>query len=430
MRSLNHSASLATLVSLQITSALGAQLFIVRHFGAGSTTDAYVASQTIPLLLSSIVTVSLQNVWQPRISQASNAQTARDELGKAQGQALVLLGACTILAWTTMHWWSSVLFPGIPEDEMALVYLLTPILLISSIFNCYASLNVTALRARDRFLFPEVIVACTEVCALAALLHLLPKYGIATVAVVSLSKTILLSLVFHAATGRPSVNFSAGLREKNSLAALLPLLAGSSIYKTSPIVDRYWSSQASSGSMTLFYLAQSSFGAIARVVDRSLCQPETPGIARLWRSRSTSQILQIYRKCILKVAFVAILLAVGLAVGRPLIIAGLSLALTLQEDSASQLWWISLFLTVYVFASSAGSIVVGTFYAIGDTKTPVSLGLISFILGVAIKSACFLIAGIEGLAAGLSIYYLFSLLLSCGALEKKLRSTDFGEYGA
>lgn len=426
MRPFNHSASLATLVSVQIVSALSAQLLVLRHFGAGSMTDAYVASQAIPFLLSAVITVALQNVWQPKLSTSLGEAKWQHQLAIAQGQALLMFGGSACIIWLAIPAWSAALFPGLSPGELGLLYALTPILLLASMINCHASLNVTALRSQDRFVLPETIIACNEIFGLLALVYFLPKYGISAAAWTTLAKSLSLLTILQAVTGKPDIHPKLALKETSSLRSIYPLLLGSGIYKTAPLVDRYWSSQASSGSMTLFFLAQSSLGALAKVLDRAICQPETPRIARLWAAGATLELRSIYRQCLLKLALITAAAAICLLMSQPYALEAFSFGLNLSDDGSTRLWRLCFFLTPYLFASSAGAIVAGTFYAIGDTKTPVRLGLIAFFAGVIIKSICFLLAGIEGLAAGLSIYYLLSLLLSCGALERRLKAINGG----
>ena len=63
----------------------------------------------------------------------------------------------------------------------------------------------------------------------------------------------------------------------------------------------------------------------------------------------------------------------------------------------------------FVLVAAAGTAVVAVFYAMGDTRTPALIGSAGFVLGLAAKAAGFLAAGLPGLAAATSLYYLLNL---------------------
>ena len=54
----------------------------------------------------------------------------------------------------------------------------------------------------------------------------------------------------------------------------------------------------------------------------------------------------------------------------------------------------------------AGLILVETCFAMGDTRTPALVLAVGFTLGMLAKAGGFLAGGIEGLAAGTSLYFL------------------------
>jgi putative peptidoglycan lipid II flippase len=413
--------SLGAIASLQLAASFALQLIVLAVLGAGIGTDAYVAAQAVPAVIFSVLAVSLQNVWQPKLAVLSGDLVQwRNAQGAAQGQVLMLFGGMAVALIATAPLWVHVLFPGFSDSQAAMTAYMSQILLVAMILNGQAALLTTAQRARDRFLAAEVVSLLATIAAAGALALLLPAFGVEAAAWITLARAIVVTVILYVLADMPAMALRRAWRETAVWHQLRPMLAGSSIYKTGPLLDRFWSSYAPAGGVTVFNLAQAGMGAFSAVLDRAVSVPVTPRLARLVAAGDYSGVRKLYRTCVIRITILVALLLVVLLLLKPFW-SSLALSLLRMDDPlSSQLWLICLLLLGYAHVAASGSVAVAAFYAMGDAKTPVKVGVLGFAFGVLLKSLAFLTWGLPGLALGTSIYYIINMLAMCVLLEKKI----------
>ena len=67
-----------------------------------------------------------------------------------------------------------------------------------------------------------------------------------------------------------------------------------------------------------------------------------------------------------------------------------------------------------------GSILATSFYAKGNTITPVKVGAINFSIGIVLKIVGFVKFGVIGIAMGMTVYYILDVLVMYLLLEREL----------
>lgn len=387
----------------------------------GPLTDAFVAAQAVPLFLFSILSVSLQSVWQPRLSVLLNDHAGwRETQGVAQAQTLMLFAGVAIPVALFSDAWIRVIFPGFDQEQSRLTSSMTLPLLAGAAFNCHSALLTTALRARDQFLRAEMVSLAGTLCLLGMTWAVVPVGGVEAAAWALCARAIGVFLVLHFQAGRPMLLARQAWRSREVWTSLRPLLAGSAIYKTSPLVDRYWTSLAPAGGVTVFNLAQTAMGALATILERAVCVPVVPQLARLAAREDYEGLRKAYRTCVARISLAAALTAVGMIALYPAWEAILAMLLKVTPGQAHDMWFVCLALLGYLHVAASGTIAVSAFYALDDTRTPVRIGMAGFILGVILKSAGFLLMGLTGLAIATSAYYICNMVAMCILLEKKI----------
>ncbi len=387
----------------------------------GPMTDAFVAAQSVPLFLFSILSVSLQSVWQPRLSVLLNDSAKwRETQGIAQTQTLMLFASVAIPVALFSDAWIRVIFPGFDHEQSRLTSSMTLPLLAGAAFNCHSALLTTALRARDQFIRAEMVSLIGTLFLLGMTWVVVPVGGVAAAAWAVLARAIGVFLVLHSQAGRPVLLARQAWRHRDAWTSLRPLLAGSAVYKTSPLVDRYWTSLAPAGGVTVFSLAQTAMSALATVLERAVCVPVVPQLARLAAREEYEELRKTYRTCVVRISLATALAAVGMIALYPEWEAILGMLLKVSPGQAHDMWFVCLALLGYLHVAASGTIAVSAFYALNDTRTPVRIGMTGFILGVILKSAGFLLMGLTGLAIASSAYYICNIAAMCMLLEKKI----------
>jgi putative peptidoglycan lipid II flippase len=413
--------SLGTLAALQMAASLAMQLLVFAALGAGTQTDCWVAAQTVPLILFTISSVTFQGAWQPRFAVlADQPPIWRKAQAAAHGQLLLVVGTAALLLTITADVWPRWLFPGFMPEQMVLTAQVTRILLLGALINCQVALLSTALRAREQFIRAEVLVLAVALATVALTAPVVRHFGVEGVAWLNVARATTVCGALFWMAGRPWPRVHAGWHDRVHWKLVRPLLLGSSLTKTSPIVDRYWSSLAPVGGMTAFSFIHTGMSAVATILERSLCMPVHPRLARLADARDLSGMRALYRARIGRVA-----LMTGVALGALVLLWPFWPQITrpilkLDDATLMETWWWCVVLTGYVLPSAAGSVVVSSFYALGDTATPMRVSAIGFVLSVLAKAAGFALAGMLGLAGAIVAHYVGNLLVMCWLLERRL----------
>lgn len=417
------SAILALVATVQLLAQIGFQVIVLAAAGVGPTTDAFVAAQAVPMVLVAVLALSLQSVWQPRFATSSvSGGKWRQAHRSAQAQALIIFGISGAALAATASLWAKVIFIGLAAEALQLVLEMTPLLLLASVFQGSAAVMTAAQRGRDRLLSAEVAALAGAVIAAALAWPVVRAWGIVAAAYLALGRAILVWILLEALLGGSTPAWRDGWRDRRAWAQLRPLLAGSSIFKLAPLVDRFWSSMGPPGSVALFGLAHAAMAALAGLLERSLCMPVTPRLARSATAGDADTTRRLYRRSVAMTAVATAAIGVGLLLVQPWWGTLAGLVFRVPEQTAEGLWWICLCLLGFLFVAASGTAIVSVYYALGDTLTPAKIGLVGFLLGVIAKSAGFWLAGLQGLALATSLYYLGNLAALAAGAERRLRA--------
>jgi len=413
--------ALGALAATQLLAGLALQLLILRIVGAGPLTDAFVAAQAVPMLVSALLGMLLQAIWQPRLSVAAvDMATWRTEQGVAHGQILLYAPAISILALLTAPLWLPRLFSEFSAEQLALVQRMSVPLFLAAVFNIQIAMLLTAQRARGAFYRSELYSLIGTLLALLLLAACLPRMGIESAAWIFLLRSLLVAAALYLLADRPLPMLLGARDAKGIWAPMRSMMTGAALQKSNPLVERYWSAQGASPGVTLLNLAQTAITALASVLEKAICGPTAPHIARAIAAHDYRVALALYRHGIMQVMGLVAALVLVLILLQPLWDDLLAQLLRLETAHATQLWWFCLLLLGYLLSGAAGPIAVAVFYALGDTSTPARVSAAGFFAGLILKSIGFLWQGLPGLAAAISLGHLLNLAALCILVEKTL----------
>jgi len=418
---MRQSISIGFVVTLQLLATIATQLVIIRIIGIGTETDAYIAAQTAPAVLTAIIVTALQSAWLPRLSVLTgNISVWKNEQSIAQGQGLLLGGGIVIIVYLLLPVLIPLIFPGFDGGQEQRVILFSMPLLLAAVFNIQTALLTIALRARSQFIVAEFITMFAAIIALIVIVKVLPEYGLEAVLIINLIRSICVYLMQMYFAKWPMPSLIKAWRCKQTWKMMRPLLLGASLYKTSPLVDRYWLSQATSGGVTIYSLSQTIMSMLSTVLERVIAMPLTPSFARYIESNDFKGLRKAYRQGIKKVTITVVLIAALMFLLKPLIIVALVSLLNLKQIMAENIWWVSVFLLGYLHVAVSGTIAVAVFYAFGDSKTPVTIGIVGFIGSLFLKFVGFELFSLYGLALATSAYYVTNILIMNIVLRRKI----------
>lgn len=408
-----------TVGSLAICNAILAVLtpwYVATRLGVGIETDSFFASGALPQLVFLVVSFSLTQVLVPILTPEDDKTFRRDAWGffLAVGGFFCLLA---VVLSITAGFWVSLLVPGFSEKAKVLTVSLTRIQLLAMIGNACVPVLGAAYYARQKFIWPEASAIVANVVSLSFLIWTLPHYRIASAAWAVVLNLALKVALLIPALGRfewPHWN-SFAMRE--AWRRIKPFLLGQIYSRTDPLVDRFLTSLSIAGNLSLLYIGQQIYSAGNLVINKAISAPTVPKLASAAKAAEWSVFRRIYRQRLLWVAVLTLWAVISLvAIGEPL----LHLAIGhggVTAQNVHMLWWFMVALSGLLIGGCAGQVTSGAFYAMGDTRTPTMLFIVTFTVYVPIKIIVFLRYGVIGLAAATSLHLIINFLMQLLLLE-------------
>jgi putative peptidoglycan lipid II flippase len=412
-------AWLGILAAMQLLLVLAAQLIILRSTGIGTTTDAFIASQLVPLLVNSVLGIALSHVWQPRLAVCAESER-RELAGSMLAQALILFSGVTIVLLAAAGPLSRILFPGFGSDQAVLTAELSQILLLGVPLNGVTVALTALARAENRFRVAEIASLVSAAVMVCSLPLVLPKFGIHGAAVILLCRSAWTTGQLWLSHGLVRPSLARAEDRRAAMAQLRPLMFGASIYKMGPMVDRYWASLGPAGGLSAFNLITTAMGALATIMDRSLATPVLPVLARLYADGDLEALKSRLRATHLGIWSCTLAIGLVLFLAWPIWTQVLWALLLVPPEVARQIYWVGVALLPFLGCTASGTVIVACFYASGDTRTTPRLLSAGFFVGLALKSAGFLLAGLIGLAIAVSATFLLNTLVMHVLLLRRL----------
>jgi putative peptidoglycan lipid II flippase len=413
--------SLGAVAAANLLAALGFQWVILTTLGVGGATDALFAGMAIPQLVLSIVSGALVQVLTPLFS-GEREDVLRET---AWGVFLLIggvMGGLAIALHLTASIWVGWLLPGFRLRDLGLAVSLTRIQLPGMVFMAAISVPLAGWNARGRFLWAEIAPFFATVAFLVPLPALLARYGVAAAAWASSGKALFYLLLVLPGLGawrRPDWGSQSLALVRSRLR---PLLGGNLYFKSDVLVDRSLSSLAPAGDLSILFLAQQLWNAGSQVLTVGIGRPMVPTLSTLAKEGRWLDFGATLRRHI-----VPMLVAVAASIGAFTVVGRPALELLIGHGGVTQgnvsfLWRVMLVLAVAFAAGCVGQLTSQSFYALGDTKTPTRISIVTFTVYVPLKFLAFRAFGIYGLAASTGLFHLVNVLVQSIILRRRLRA--------
>ncbi|MEO5823157.1 MAG: lipid II flippase MurJ [Vicinamibacteraceae bacterium] len=399
---LSQPAVLALLAGVNLLVTVGYQWLPVARLGVGASTDALFVSAIVPQVLLSVVSSGLTSVLTPLLATAGPDRFRVQTWTYAHGvglAALALNGALFLAA----PWWVVWLVPGFEAPARALTVDLVRVQLAGAVATMLLMVAWSADYARRRFVRVETSAILAGLVGLGVAMALLPRLGVHAVAWgMSLRSILQLALLVPGwgAYTRPDWRATGG---RTAFARLLPLMGGATYYKLDPMVERVLASFAPAGQLSLLHLGQQAYAAGNQILTKAVVNPIMPALAELAAARIWPDFARLTWRRLAAVLIAAIAAWLALAVaGRPALALLLGHWLGLPEIALLHV--ILLALGGVWLGGAAGQVSTVSFFALGDTRTPTTVGVIGFTVAIPIKIVFYWWWGVVGLAVATSIY--------------------------
>jgi putative peptidoglycan lipid II flippase len=441
------SVSAATMISRIL--AMFREMVMSAYFGAGLFTDAFNVAFRVPNMLRDLFAEgALSSAFVPTFIRTLTHE-GRDRAwmlaNRVINALIVILGLFTLLIFFGAKWFVYMLAAGyasIPQ-KMELTVQMTRIMSPFLLCVALAAVVMGMLNAFGSFFIPAMAPSAFNVCCILAgifLSPIMPRFGLEPVvsmavgALVGGASQFLAQLPAAYRMGyryRPTIDFTdPALRHMAKL--MLPAVIGLSATQINILVDSQLASSYGNGPVSwlgyAFRLMQLPIGLFGVAIATATLATVSHHAAH----QASEKLQETVTSSLRLAACLTFPSTVGLIIFREEIIRLLYERGSFHASDTVQTGKVLFFYATALFAFSAIKIVVPTFYALNDTRTPVRISMVSVGVKVAINFLLVIPLGYLGLALATAIASWFSLMLLLHSLRRRLNQTlewrDFAPY--
>ncbi len=411
-------------------------MVLASFFGAGMAADAFIAAFRIPNLLRRLFGEgSLSIAFVPVFTEAmikGDRENALRLAVSALKLLLVCLSVITVIGVVAAPLIVQLVAPGFSHlpEKMALTVTLTRVMfpyviLIGLVALCMGILNVLG-----HFAAPAIAPVLLNLSMIAAVFTVSRLSESETVQVMGLAAGVLLGGLLQLALQLPylvkhGVRFwtQSGLWHpgmKTIGLLMLPTIFGAAVYQINILVGTLLASLLPEGSVSYLYYADRLVQFPLGIFAHAAATAVLPSLSRQAAKGDHSGMGDTFGHAMSLVLFITIPAMVGLIALRDPIVALLFKRGAFDIQTTRLTSDALLYYALGLWAFSAVRIVVPTFYAMQDTRTPVTTATISIAANILFGMALMGPMKHCGLALATSLASMLNLVLLVYVLRKKL----------
>ena len=415
---------------------------IAWFFGAGMVSDAFFVAFRIPNLLRRLfaegaLTVTFIPVFTEHLSK--NGKDAALEMAAAAVKFLAILLAgiavCGILLAPLLV---RILAPGFIDapGQLALAITLTRIMFPYIFFIGLVAISMGILNVFGYFAAPALAPVLLNLAIIGSVFlispHLdQPAVGLAVGVLIGGIMQLALQLPFLIKCGirlLPKTPwYHPALKKIGTL--MLPAVPGAAVYQVNILVGTFLASLLPAGSISYLYYADRLNQFPLGIFAIAAATAALPSLSRQAAAKEIQALKRTFTQAVKMVLFIVVPAMVGLIVLRDPIVAVLFKRGAFDAETAALTASAVLYYAIGLWAVSSVKIVVTTFYALQDTRTPFKIGAISIaanmVLGILLMGPL----GHRGLALATSLASMLNLALLCRVLQRRIGTLDWREIG-
>jgi putative peptidoglycan lipid II flippase len=350
-------------------------------FGAGATTDAYIAAFQIPDFLAYLVAGGTISITFVSIYTRFLAEKREEDAQKTFSVIItvmtLVLGIGVILAEIFTPQITRLMFHNFKPEQLDLCVRLTRILLPAQILFYVGGVVSAVLSSRRLFLFPALGPLIYNAFIILGGITLSHSFGIASLAYGALAGTFVGPFLINAiGAARVGAGYRVSFDVRNSafrewVRMSIPLMIGVSLVSADDWILRYFASD-SAGAISHINYAKRLLAVPIAILGQAVGQASLPFFARLFGEKRMQEFADTVNGSVYRTAAAA-LLATSLMMASALPLIDLVYRLphghfvfSDSQATATYFFWFSASLVFW----SAQGLYARAFYAAGNTLTP------------------------------------------------------------
>ena len=406
---------------------------IAGFFGAGMASDAFFVAFRIPNLLRRLFAEgSLSIAFIPVFTEylTRHGEATAFDLARAAVRWLSILlvagAGCGILLAPLII---QVIAPGFTDSpqKYALTVFMTRLMFPYIFFIGLVALSMGILNVLGHFAAPALAPVLLNLGIIGAAFWIAPHLP---QPVVALAIGVMIGGVLQLALQLPFLIQKgfyfwrrANLRHpglKRIVLLMAPTVLGAAVYQINILIGTLLASLLPEGSVSYLYYADRLVQFPLGIFAIALATAVLPSLSRLASAGDMVGLKETFAYAMQLVLFISIPAMVGLIILREPIVALLFKRGEFDAHTTHMTAIALMHYSVGLWAFSGVRIVVATFYALQDTKTPVRMAVISIVANIALGIALMGPLRHGGLALATSLASILNLGLLLGALRRRL----------
>ncbi len=406
---------------------------IAWFFGAGFSSDAFIAAFRIPNLLRRLFAEgSLSSAFIPvfteyivKQGQAEAFHLARSAF-RLLGGVLIIASICGVLL---SPWMVRLIAPGFSADKLSLTITLTRLMFPYIFFIGLVALCMGILNVLGHFAAPAFAPVLLNLSIIGSVFFISPSLkppviGLAVGVLIGGFLQLALQLPVLIKTGfyfwKEAKMIHPGLKRVGTL--IPPVILGGAVYQINILVGTLLGSLLDQGSVTYLYFADRLVQFPLGVFAIATATAVLPSLSRQAATGDLDTLKDTFAQALKLVFFITIPATVGLIILREPIVALLFQRGEFDAQATRLTAQALLYYSVGLWAFSAVRIVAATFFALQDTRTPVRMAGISIFANIVLGVVLMKPLAHGGLALATSLASMLNLGLLLGALRTRLGS--------
>jgi putative peptidoglycan lipid II flippase len=397
-----------------LVGLLKTRLLISFFFGSkASLLDVYYAAFVIPDTLFQLLVIgSLSAAFIPVFTKLLTRKES--EAWYVAGISLNLVFAVffviSLIIFLFTEPLSHLIAPGFNQEQISVMSSLLKVMLVAQLFFCVSGFLTGIIQSHQRFLIPALAPIAYNLGIIAGIFFLSPTLGIfgpALGVIIGAALHMAIQIPIARQLGLkfvPSLDFRHP-EVKEIMHLMSPRALALGIDQIEQFIAVILSSLLASGSLTLFNVARLLYALPASLFGVTIGQAALPVLSRQSVEVDRRHYRQTLVDSLLQITFLALPLSTLFIVLRIPIVRLVFGAKSFPWTATLTTGKMLAILTISSTFSAMMQLIIRGFYALHDTKTPLTVGFFAAVFDVAvgITAVRFLNLGVVGIAAAISL---------------------------
>ncbi|NLM26524.1 MAG: murein biosynthesis integral membrane protein MurJ [Firmicutes bacterium] len=403
------------------------EIVLSYFYGASNISDAYLISQTIPLVIFSFISVGISTGYIPmysKIVKEHDLEAGNEYTNNLINVLMIISTVIVVIGLIFTEPIVKLFAAGFTGETLALAVRFTKISLIGMYFSAMLAVFRPFLQLKDNYVVPEILGFPMNIVVILAIIisSKTDPFVLAFGSVASLLAQFLIIYPFARKKGY-RYQFKLDFRDPqmiNMAVIALPVILGVSVNQINVLVDRTLASGIAVGGISALNYANRLNGFVQGLFVTSIATVMYPMISKMAADNNLDGLKSSVAEAISLVNLLVIPATIGAMIFAEPIVKLLFGRGAFDQTAISMTASALFFYSFGMLGFGLREILSRAFYSVQDTKTPVINASIAVGINIVLNLIFSRFLGIGGLALATSIAAIVGTLLLFISFRKKI----------